>query len=320
MTATKLRPTMRWIAKALLQKGLSALPGPERANYVFQHYVSRSLPVGEDIFRRRFRRAEEHLRAYEKHGSGMPVGEAVFYEFGAGWDLTLPLAFWSLGVERQILVDLRSNVRLPLVGRGLARLRRLAREDPRLRDPGPASVGSLDELADRFGIRYLAPCDARRTGLPASSVDFVSSTNTLEHVPADDLVPLLAECRRLLRVEGILSARIDLSDHFSRFDDSISPYNFLHYSDRGWRLFNSTLLYQSRLRRPDYERAFVGAGFAVVVAKSRTPRDADVMLASVRPATRFGGYVLDDLAALKLWVVARPPRADADAEGKEVAG
>src|SRR5215211_6783975 len=49
MTATKLRPTMRWIAKALLQKGLSALPGPERANYVFQHYVSCSLPVGEDI-------------------------------------------------------------------------------------------------------------------------------------------------------------------------------------------------------------------------------------------------------------------------------
>ena len=52
-----------------------------------------------------------------------------------------------------------------------------------LRDPG-GPIASLEELEARFGIRYLAPRDARATALPAGSVDFVSSTSTLEHVPA----------------------------------------------------------------------------------------------------------------------------------------
>ena len=67
-------------------------------------------------------------------------------------------------------------------------------------------------------------------------------------------MPLLAECRRLLRPDGAFSSRIDLSDHFAHFDRSLSPYNFLRYSDRAWGLANSSLLHQNRLRRPDYVR------------------------------------------------------------------
>lgn len=310
---------MRWLAKALAQKGLSGLPRPERANYVFQRHITRSLPVSAEGFARRFDRADQHLRAYEEHGPGHAPSEAVFYEFGAGWDLAVPLSFWSLGVERQILVDLRANVRFELVDATLDRLRGLAAGRP-LRDPGRAPVRSVAELERRFGIRYLAPCDARATGLPPGSVDFVSSTSTLEHVPAEELVPLLAECRRLLRPDGVMSSRIDLSDHYSHFDRSLSPYNFLRYSERAWRLANSSLLYQNRLRRPDYVRAFEEAGFVLVAEKAWRPKRGPNGPARLDLAERFRAHDLEDLAVLGLRLVARPSSPDALVEREHVGG
>jgi SAM-dependent methyltransferase len=291
---------VRWLAKAFLQKSLSALPQPERANYLLQRHVTRSLPGPEEGFRRRFRRARRHVRAYTEHGPRRPLEEAVFYEFGAGWDLAVPLSFWALGVERQILVDRRPNVRVELVNTSIERLARLRREHG-LPDPG-GPIASLEELEARFGIRYLAPRDARATGLPAGSVDFVSSTSTLEHVPAEELVPLLAECSRLLRPDGAVSSRIDLSDHYSHFDASLSPHNFLRFDDRRWRLANSSLLFQNRLRRPDYLAAFREAGLTIVAEKAWRPGEA----LPDDTAERFRAYESEDLAVVGLRLVAVP--------------
>ena len=291
---------MRWLAKAFLQKGLSVLPQAERANYLLQRHVTRSLPGPEAGFGRRFERAARHVEAYAEHGPERALGEAVFYEFGAGWDLAVPLSLWALGVERQVLVDRRPNVRAELVNTSIERLGRLAVEHG-LRSPGGPIV-TVEELEPRFGIRYVAPLDARATGLPAGSVDFVTSTSTLEHIPQGDLVPLLAECRRLLGSDGAVSSRIDLSDHFSHFDHSLSPYNFLRYSDRTWSLVNSDLLHQNRLRRPDYVSAFERAGLTVVGERPwrpnvPLPEDLD---------PRFRDYDPEDLAVARLRIVAVP--------------
>ena len=291
---------MRWLAKAIVQKSLSTLPQAERANYLLQRHVTHSLPGPEARFRRRFRRAEKHLGAFEAHGPKRPLAEAVFYEFGAGWDLTMPLSLWALGVERQVLVDLRPHVRVDLVNVAIERLGRLATERSQ-RDPG-GPIASLEHLEPRFGIRYLAPSDARATGLPAASIDVVTSTNTLEHIPEKDLVPLLTECRRLLRPDGVLSSRIDLSDHYSHFDHSLSPYNFLRYSDRKWALLNSSLLHQNRLRRPDYISAFQRAGFKVVDETAWRP-DAEL---PEDLAPRFGSYDPEELAVVGLRIVVLP--------------
>jgi SAM-dependent methyltransferase len=225
----------------------------------------------------------------------------------------VPLSFWTLGVERQVLVDLRPNVRAELVNTSIERLGRLASKRG-LRDPG-GPIASVEELEPRFGIRYLAPLDARTTGLPAGSVDFVTSTSTLEHIPEDDLVPLLAECRRLLRRDGAVSSRIDLSDHFSHFDHALSPYNFLRYSDRRWGLLNSDLLHQNRLRRPDYVSAFERAGLSVVAEKPWRPNAA--LPEDLDP--RFRGYEPDDLAVVGVRIVA-VPSPDALEEFENVVG
>ena len=243
---------MRWIAKAALQRGLGLLPQGERLNYLFQRHVARSLPGGEPVVRRKLARARQHLEAF-----GRPLEDAVFYEFGAGWDLAIPLSYAALGVGRQVLVDIRPSARIELVNETIALLER---EVGSLGGP----LTSLPELEERFGIRYLAPRDARATGLDEGSIDFVTSTDVCEHIPEADLAQIFGECRRLLRPGGAISCRIDLQDHYAYFDPSLSRYHFLRFSDRAWGLVNSPLHFQNRLREPDYRRLVEGAGLEVV--------------------------------------------------------
>src|SRR4051795_9143650 len=167
---------MRWVAKAALQRGMGFVPQGERLNYLFQRHVARSLPADESVFRRKFSRALQHLRAYDEHGPETPPADAVFYEFGAGWDLAIPLSYAALGVGRQVLVDIRPSARVELVNDSLGAFDRLweeleaeaGRELRRLDGP----IGFAGELEERFGITYLAPRDARATGLTAETVDF----------------------------------------------------------------------------------------------------------------------------------------------------
>src|ERR687887_618631 len=93
---------MRWVVKAALQRALGLLPQGERLNYLFQRHVSRSLPGGEPVVRRKLARARQHLDAF-----GRPADDAVFYEFGAGWDLAIPFSFPAPRGRRQLVGDIR---------------------------------------------------------------------------------------------------------------------------------------------------------------------------------------------------------------------
>jgi len=302
---------MRWLAKAALQRVLGGLPQGERLNYVFQRRVLRSFPIGDAALRQKFTRALAHLAAYEEHGSGIPLAEATFFEFGAGWDLAIPVSYALLGVGHQVLVDIRPSARVELVNATIAAYERLRPEleeqaGRSLREPG-GPVASIAELEPRFGIRYLAPCDARATGLPAESVDLVTSTDTCEHIPAADLAAIFAECRRLLRPGGAFTCRIDLQDHYSYFDPGISRYHFLRFSDPVWALVNSPLHFQNRLRAPEYLRLVREAGFELVRENPSGPNDKGREELRAMPlAERFRGFSEDDLGVTILSFVARP--------------
>jgi SAM-dependent methyltransferase len=301
---------MRWVLKALTQQALSRIPRGERLNYVLQRRVLKSLPASEEAFRRKASRAFQHFEAFVEFGPRRPVGEAVFYEFGAGWDLAVQLVYWALGVDRQTVVDIRPILRVELVNDTIAKLERLlsALEDEagrELRSPGRAGLSGLEDLRERFGIVYLAPRDARDTGLPGGSLDFVSSTDTAEHIPEEDLLDILVECRRLLKPDGLLSYRADLEDHYSRVDGSVSRYNFLRFSDRAWSIFNPALHYQSRLRYPDYVRLTRAAGYEIVREQVSRPSEGDLAaLGELDVAKRFRSYAAEDLGVRGLTIVA----------------
>ena len=303
---------MRWVAKAALQRGLGVLPQGERLNYVFQRRVLRSLPAGDAALRRKFSRALQHLGVYRESGPEAPPEEATFYEFGAGWDLAIPLAYALLGVGRQVLVDIRPSARLELVNDSLASFERLrpeleAEAGAELRPLG-GPLSSIHELEPRFGIRYLAPCDARSTGLPDGSIDFATSTDTCEHIPADDLAAIFRETRRLLRPGGAFSCRIDLQDHYAYFDRSLSRYNFLRFSDGAWQVVNGPLHFQNRLRSPDYLRLVREAGFELLSETPSGPsEEGRAELRSLPLAERFRGYDEDALGVTVLSFVAQRP-------------
>ena len=71
-----------------------------------------------------------------------------------------------------------------------------------MRDPGEGGSRRGPPTSEAFGIDYLAPRDARATGLDAESIDFVTSTNTLDARIPRKTGTILRECRRLLRLTG----------------------------------------------------------------------------------------------------------------------
>src|SRR6266568_9295574 len=105
---------MDWRYKALFQSAISFIPAGDRVNYLFQRHVTRNLPVDDAKFAEIVVIAQRHVALLNRHGR-RPIEQATFYEFGAGWDLIVPLSLYALGVERQILVDIRRLSRPSLV-------------------------------------------------------------------------------------------------------------------------------------------------------------------------------------------------------------
>lgn len=305
---------MNWKYKALLQQVLSLVPLGQRINYLLQRHVTRGCPRPAADLDEAASLARAHIAAARRHGA-VPIERALFYEFGAGMDLAGPLIFWGLGVERQVVIDRLPLVRIPLVNDMLARLRRDGARLGLSRVPA-GSLGDVGwararaALLEHLGIDYRAPLDARSTGLADGSVDFVTSTNVMEHVPAPDIPLILRESRRLLRPGGLALLRVDYQDHYAYFDRRISVYNFLRFSPRAWAVFNPVLMYQNRLRHRDYVALARAAGLDVVEegAAHGSSQDRDTVRA-MPVAARFREYSAEELAVRTALLVLRRPVA-----------
>lgn len=292
------RPVQRWKVKALLQAGLSLFPAGHAVNFLFQKHLTRGLPLSDSQILDAASIALGHLRRVQPW-LAKPVGACAFYEFGAGYDLSVALCFWALGVERQILVDIRSLAQPDCVNDVIDKLARLelpiefARRPLRAVRPGALAA----DLAAHYGIVYRAPCDARETGLSDGSVDCITSTATLEHIPPPDIASILKECRRIAAPGAPMSFIIDYQDHYSFFDPTIGPYNFLRYSESEWRLFNPPLHFQNRLRHQNHLALFEEAGIAVVEERRVGGSEEDLEALSRVPIhPRFRAYRPEDLA------------------------
>lgn len=257
---------MRWVLKAAAKKALSWAPAGRAIDFLIQSKITKTLPVSDETILSSVRFAAMHIDQIRKHGS-TPIQRAKFLEFGIGWDLVGPLAFYVMGVRDQTLCDISHNLRLSLINHSLATFYRLA--DRITKITGTEAIGlprsiSRESEITTLGMRYVVGDLTKLFPAPAQ-FDYITSISVLEHVPAADLPRVVTRCHGLLKPAGLVSFVIDMRDHYVDFDESISAHNFLRYSDRVWNLFfNSTLHHQNRLRFTDYLQLLKEADFEIL--------------------------------------------------------
>lgn len=300
---------MHWRVKALTLDVCSVSPGGAGLHRFLQERLTHSLPEGPRQFREMVDAARQHLAAVQRVEGSNDCYSLRGYEFGAGWHLGVAVAGAMLGVGHQTVVDRFRLADDTLLRHTLDNIGPLIDLDER--GAGALRASSIADALRELGVTYLAPVDVAATGLDSESFGFASSTSTLEHVPSREIGPLLTECHRLLRPGGVLTLLIDYKDHYAGFDASCSPYNFLRFSERRWRLYSPSFHFQNRLRHSDYLRMVELAGFQITEVTTVDPTDSDRRwLDGNEIDPSFDSYDRDDLLIRDAHIVATRPSGD----------
>jgi hypothetical protein len=260
-----------WRVKSFLQRAVAVLPEKASANayYALQRRFGslQKIDPRDDLVKCRW--------FIEKlHGAGSGTEGKSFLEIGTGWMVNVPLGLWLSGASRIVTVDKNRFLKPELVI-----------ESARYMVSHPQEVSALlgakhgaDKVTERLsllkeqgndirkilhccGIEYHAPADAAALPLNDRSIDCFYSTNVLEHVPLPGLTAILLEGKRVIKQNGLMMHRIDLSDHFSHDDRSITSINFLRFNNKQWKKFSSG---QNRLRNYEYFELFTQLGIRML--------------------------------------------------------
>ena len=96
-------------------------------------------------------------------------------------------------------------------------------------------------------IKYLSPIDLTEPNtFKEDSFDGCISTNTLEHISKEDLYKIFNHLKYIIKKNGLISAVIDYSDHYSHTDPSINSLHFLRYEKKDFKKYNHKNHFQNR--------------------------------------------------------------------------
>ena len=129
-------------------------------------------------------------------------------------------------------------------------------------DPLPEAK-SIKDLKKNFNINYIAPINLKNIAEKNLIFDACISSTTLEHLSIQDLKDNFNLLKDVISKDGIISAAIDYSDHYSHTDKNIGSLNFLQFDDDEWKKYNSPMLFQNRLRHQDYREFFKVMGYEI---------------------------------------------------------
>jgi hypothetical protein len=292
-----------WKLKARAFKVLDRMPMGDQAYCLLQQYVTHTLPRALSPTSERAANQLAHIERIRRHRS--TLDGVVLLEFGAGWDLYSNLLYWCLGVERQIVVDVRRWLQCEAVNAVIAHLQK----DPptgAIRTP-PTLLHNRDidaQLKEIYGIEYRAPFDATAMPLDAQSIDIVVTTSVLEHIPLNVCQAIVDECHRVMKSDGLMSHIVDYSDHYSHSDGNITTYNYLQFDDAEWLRYNPSIHYQNRARTQEYRQLFHRAGFETVSEREWRGNDEELAQVNVHPV--FQKRPREELLALGCEFLLRP--------------
>lgn len=297
---------MKVFIKRFIQNVLSRIPYGERINLWMQMNVSKGLPVNEEVLASKMEAAKSHISNYISYNKdkNTDLSQISSFEFGAGYDLVVPLIFSFMNFKNIYCVDIKYKISAFLINDIIRRLqinsefKDIVGKSEIFPEIIPSNVTKI--LKENFNVYYEAPMDAACTNLPDESADLIVSNATLEHVPKESIKRILKEAYRILKPGGVLSHSIDYKDHWAYTDSSLSFYDFLQYSEKEWKYRNPDLNYQNRLRHRDYEELFIDAGFKIVKKAPIQPSEKDkIALRNLKIHESFkSNYTFDELSVL----------------------
>jgi hypothetical protein len=220
----------------------------KRTLYFLQKYVTKRSQIKKLNIDDNWIRHQKALTDYGCTG--------FVFEFGAGKNIAQNI-FLSQFIDKQLVVDLNPMLDIQLVNVVLDLLSK------KFKLKSDVKIIKLEDL-NNYGIDYRAPYDASVTNLNPKILDACISTNTLEHIPVASIKSIFMELKRILKDSGIVSAKIDYSDHYAHTDSKLTLLNFLNFSEFEWKKYNHQCHYQNRLRHYQYKQLFNECGFYII--------------------------------------------------------
>ncbi len=242
-----------------------------------------------------------------------PRGRHIL-ELGTGWHPIAPILLSLAGAASIHTIDIEPCLdleHLTAMARGLEPKSGLIAEKLEIPEENVrATLGSLTHknLEENFAalrIVYFPNHDITSGAPEKKEYDIVYSRAVLEHIPEENLEPICAAVRHMLKDEGCSLHIIDNSDHWEHVDKGISRLHFLSFSD-----FVNTIVnafnpqdFQNRLRNSEYITLFERAGFTLLIDRPEVDAKALEDLTRMHLHPRFQRMEPEDLATITSYLV-----------------
>lgn len=294
-----------WILKAIIQKLISFLPNGHKINYWFQKNITKGVLLNDEYFFEKLESLKDHSRLKEKY---LENPNPVCLELGTGWYPIVPIGLYLTGAPKIYTLDLSSLLKKKNVLGTIAKflehqnsgnLKKYGLNILNERVENLVSILKLSsdkdlvEILTELKVTYLVG-DASKLELSPSTVDFIVSNNTFEHIHENALKSILKEFKRILKPNGLMSHFIDMSDHFAHLDKSITIYNFLRFSDFWWKVIDNDIQPQNRLRIIHYRNLYKELAIPI---REEVNREGDYgLLKQVKLDKKYSGISQADIA------------------------
>jgi SAM-dependent methyltransferase len=158
-----------------------------------------------------------------------------------------------------------------------------------LEPPSLAKCSDLNDVMKACNGQYLSNGVESLKSIPTGSVDFIFSHTVLQHVRRKDFVPLLAELRRVQRLDGIGSHTVSITDILG------GNLNDLRFSQETWEsnFMANSGFYTNRIRYNEFLRLFQEARFVHEVY--RTARWENLPTPRTKMAPQFASLPFSEL-------------------------
>ena len=240
---------INWKIKSFIYKVLYLFKLKKTLFFIQKNITKRAdVKINDIIFYWKY-----HLKYLELYKS------KKILEFGAGKSLeqNIFLSYKSNHKFDQTLIDISNMFDIDLFNKANEKISKLLDTN---RHP---FIRSINDLKKIYNITYLAPCSIDEIKERGFLFDACISSTTLEHFPLKVLNNTFEVLKKIINKDGIISALIDYSDHYSHTDSKIGNLNFLQFTDDEWKKYNTPFLFQNRLRHQDFKDFFLKMGYKI---------------------------------------------------------